>query len=430
MSKNYIEEFKQDFSFLEQYGFVFSKDPNNPNRPCYKNSHGEILHWIAAHSGTGFTTEIFYQINGWKYSIDIKEEYKKVFNKPMLFKSKIILFKELFEFLVNTTGKFYNLPINKTISNSLKEKEVTDLNIFKKNLGLYNSREKAVTNLAGIIILMIIFFVVLVGNSFLYEYSTSKSLLNTANIISSILVLISQILIVILLNKNLNIISKLFLIIYAFVPISLNLFFDRRFDFKLEIIICSILFIYLIMNLIIYFIKKESYYLLNGIIPCIYPILLSMVNTCILNGYLFFNDQLLGFFIIIGIVVGVICAFICVMLPKKHMEKKEKIGLVVGVFLCTIVIFLIPNFVIQNINYAFDTSEGITYKYQIIDKEKRFGGGRYGGTNYYLIINKDGKEESLHVNKQVYYKFEPTQTIELTKYEGYFNYSYYEYIEE
>ena len=84
MSKNYIEEFKQDFSFLEQYGFIFSKDPNNPNRPCYKNNHGEILHWIEPNSGCGFTTEIFYQINGWKYSIDIKEEYKKVFNKRYL----------------------------------------------------------------------------------------------------------------------------------------------------------------------------------------------------------------------------------------------------------------------------------------------------------------------------------------------------------
>ena len=42
MSKSFIEEFKKEFSFLEEYGFVFSIDPCNPNRPCYKNNYGEI----------------------------------------------------------------------------------------------------------------------------------------------------------------------------------------------------------------------------------------------------------------------------------------------------------------------------------------------------------------------------------------------------
>ena len=430
MSKSFIDEFKHDFSFLEEYGFVFTADPNNPNRPCYKNNYGEILYWIEPYSGCGFTTEIFYQINGWKYSIDIKEEYKKIFNKTALFKSKIRLFKELFEYLVSTTGKFYNLNINKTISKSLKDEEVTDLNIFKNNEALFNAREKAITNLSGIIALMIIYFIIVVGFLLTYEYSKSNELINIMKIIISVFVLVSQILIVILLKKNLNIISRLFLIIYAFVPLNLNLFFDRRFDFKCEIIICTILLVYLIINVIIFFIKKQNNYLLNGVIPCLYPLFLNMINTFILNEYLFFNDQLTGFFIIIGIVVGLILAFVCVGLLKKDMEKKQRVGLGFGVFFCTIVIFLIPNFIIQNINYAFDKSEGITYKYQIIDKETRFGGGRYGGTNYCLIIYKDGKEESLHVNKRVYNDFERYQIIELTKYEGYLNYSYFEYTEE
>ena len=59
MSKNFIVDFKNDFKFLEEYGFVFSVDPCNPNRPCYKNNHGEIILWIQTNSGIFSTTEIY-----------------------------------------------------------------------------------------------------------------------------------------------------------------------------------------------------------------------------------------------------------------------------------------------------------------------------------------------------------------------------------
>ena len=147
MGNNFIIDFKNDFKFLEDYGFVFSKDSCNPNRPCYKNNHGEIIFWIQANSGIGFQTEIYYQINGWKYTFDIEEEYKKIFRKSTLFKNKIKLFKELFEFLVSSSGKFYNLQIDKNISPSLKEQEVTDISIFQNNKVLFNYRNRAITNL-------------------------------------------------------------------------------------------------------------------------------------------------------------------------------------------------------------------------------------------------------------------------------------------
>ena len=89
MSKNFIVDFKNDFKFLEEYGFVFSVDPCNPNRPCYKNNHGEIILWIQTKSGIFSPTEIYYQINGWKYTINLEEEYKKIFKKTTLFKNKI-----------------------------------------------------------------------------------------------------------------------------------------------------------------------------------------------------------------------------------------------------------------------------------------------------------------------------------------------------
>ena len=134
MSKNFVVNFKNDFKFLEEYGFVFSVDPCNPNRPCYKNNHGEIIFWIQTNSGFGATTEIYYQINGWKYTIDIEEEYKKILKKFPLFKNKIKMFKELFEFLVLSSGCFYNLRIDKNISESLKNEEVSDLTDIQKEI--------------------------------------------------------------------------------------------------------------------------------------------------------------------------------------------------------------------------------------------------------------------------------------------------------
>ena len=41
MVKKYAQDFKEKYSFLEEYGFVFAVDPFNSNRPCYKNLYGE-----------------------------------------------------------------------------------------------------------------------------------------------------------------------------------------------------------------------------------------------------------------------------------------------------------------------------------------------------------------------------------------------------
>ena len=38
--------FKNDYKFLEDYGFCFTVDPHNSNRPCYKNRYGEIIYWV------------------------------------------------------------------------------------------------------------------------------------------------------------------------------------------------------------------------------------------------------------------------------------------------------------------------------------------------------------------------------------------------
>ena len=39
----YKNKFVKTFSFLENYGFILSIDPQNGNRLCYKNDYGEIV---------------------------------------------------------------------------------------------------------------------------------------------------------------------------------------------------------------------------------------------------------------------------------------------------------------------------------------------------------------------------------------------------
>ncbi len=230
MSKSFIEDIKKEFNFLEEYGFVFSIDPCNPNRPCYKNNYGEIVYWIDSNSGIGWETEIYYQINGWKHIIDVKEEYKKIFRKNTYLRDKIKIFKELFEFLVNSTGTFYELRIEKNISNKLKSEEVTDFNVFKNNEKLFNQRNMAITNLSGIITLIMLFCLETFGFLCFYQWSKSYEVMNVINIIILVSIMISELLILILLRKNLHIISKLSFVIYAFIPLTLYFFFDRRFD--------------------------------------------------------------------------------------------------------------------------------------------------------------------------------------------------------
>lgn len=431
MSKSFIEDFKKEFNFLEEYGFVFSKDPCNSNRPCYKNNYGEIICWINSYSGMGWETEIYYQINGWKHSIDLEEEYKKIFRKNTFLRNKIKIFKELFEFLVNSTGTFYELGVDKNISDKLKSEEVTDLSVFKNNEFLFNQRNTAITNNRGLLTLIILFFLEAFGYLCFYQWSKSYEVMNVVNIIILGSIMINELLILILLRKNLHIISKLSFIIYAFVPLTLYFFFDRRVDYKIEIIFLCLMLISMIIHLIMYFFKKHTFYLVNGIIPIIYPLFVNFAKTFILDDYLFFNDDNLAMFIVMGLIIGLIVGGLVFILSKKKGTFKESIALSFGIFVCTfIIVAMVPYFTIQNINYAFDTSNPNTYEFVVLDKEIIRGHGRYSSTNYYLIIQKAGKEEQLSVNKRVYFDFEINETIKLIKFDGFLNNTYYEYVED
>ena len=86
MAKSFIAEFMEDFKFLEEYGFVFSRDPQNPNRPCYKNHQFEVVMWISNASTLFDYKELYIQVNGWKKHINFNEEYFKCFGVKPRFK--------------------------------------------------------------------------------------------------------------------------------------------------------------------------------------------------------------------------------------------------------------------------------------------------------------------------------------------------------
>lgn len=431
MSKNFIVEFKNDFKFLEKYGFVFSVDPCNPNRPCYKNNHGEIIFWMETSSGIGTSTEIYYQINGWKYTIDIEEEYKKILKKSTLFKNKIKMFKELFEFLVLSNGSFYNLRIDKYISESLKNEEVSDLNIFKNNEVLFKLHNRAIINATGLCVVIILFLIESLGWVIFDELTKSYSVMHICNIVVLISVMISEILIYLLLRRTLHIGASLSLIVYAFIPLILYFFFDRRFDYSVEMIFLGIMICSFLIHFVIYLIKKQSYYLLNGIIPLIYPLLISIVKTHILDEYLFLSELEVGNYILIGLIIGMTVASIVLLVARKNSSAKETFLLAFASFCCaTIVSSAVPYFTIQNINYAFDTSTPIRCEYRVIDKRLSRSHGRHITLIYYLVIEVDGNKEELKVNKRVYSDFEINETIDLYMYEGFLNATYYEYEED
>ena len=139
MRNNYALDFKDKYSFLEEYGFVFSNDPFNPNRPCYKNLHGEIILWVQHDSGSfGLRREIYVQINGWKKTIDVVSEYKKYINKNVLFKPLEKMFEELFIFMFETKGEFYGLKIYKIRSNKKSDANFASFDAY------YNKKSKKV----------------------------------------------------------------------------------------------------------------------------------------------------------------------------------------------------------------------------------------------------------------------------------------------
>jgi hypothetical protein len=188
--------------------------------------------------------------------------------------------------------------------------------------------------------------------------------------------------------------------------------------------------IYLIINIILTIVNKNKTFVLNGLIPFIYPSVVIFVKSFDLQGSIYFNDSSIGIYFIVALIISFIAVLIFIILKKDRSDKKEFRGMSLAVFCSILVISLFTPFMtIQNINYAFDTSKGDSFSYTIIDKETSVSVSHKSATrNYYFIIIKDGEKERLSVDCVIYNQYKKGNSIVLEKHKGFLNIEYYELI--
>ena len=211
MAKNFIEEYKDKFSFLSDYGFVLTVDPHNPNKPCFKNYFGEIVFGLKNDNGMVCQYELYVQIDGWKHEIDVKSEYKRYIKKSTLFKPYEVMVKELFEFMVRTTKQFYGLKIvkNNFKPYSISEYEPVDISYMNENTFARKRRSNLVVTM--FVSCFILCFLQLILLGLFHSVKSYETVFILKNILC-VSVLMVNLLIILMLKNNLNIIS------YAYIP--------------------------------------------------------------------------------------------------------------------------------------------------------------------------------------------------------------------
>lgn len=423
MAKSFALDFKEKFSFLEEYGFVFAVDPFNKERPCYKNLHGEIIMWFQR----GFGKEIYVQINGWKTVINVKEEYKKYIGKSTLFKPLHVMLKELFVRKANASGYFYGLKVSK-INGYNKPVDLVKIESFDNYYNPNDERRKTMLVLIPTIVFFVLFILQVILGTSLSNMKDIDNIKLCRNIVY-ITIIINTAFITLFLHKYINLIAKVLANAFAIIMFIALHNFDKRTILLICLSIFTISLLYFVIELIIYLIKKDKKNLFSGIVALFYPFGVSFIKSFELQKYLFFNDFDMNILILIGFVAAIICVIILFIKDKDRSNKKDYAGKVVGVFLVPILLFvLVPYLTINNINYSLDKSQGTSYTYQVVDKHTRYGGYR-SGTRYYLTIYKDGKREDLNVNGYLYNKYNAGNYITLVYHEGFLNIDYFEYEE-
>lgn len=424
MAKKYAEIFKEKYSFLEEYGFIFSSDPFNPERPCYKNLYGQIVVWFIHNSGLYSPLELYVQINGWKKTINLKEEYKKYIGKSTLFKPMEVLFKELFEYKIKNDGEFYGIKVNKISGYSTKDE--TPLDSFNAYYNPLDQRKKTIKLLVPIIVIGVLFILQTILGIAINDMKTLESMFIAKNIIYGSMIIVC-LLVTILLRKKLDFIPKVLFNLYPLVCLLTIYLFEKRTDFFVCFLSLGICLLVSLIYVIFYLIKKDGDFLLDGTLVSIYPFFVLFTKSFILNSYLFFNDDKLGIFMIIGLCVSLITLIVAIIKIKDRNDKKEYVGkLCAAFFIPIILVGILPFVYFQTLNYTFDKSIGTAHSYLVVDKYTRHGGR--SGPNYSLVIIKDGKREDISVSRHLYELYNEGSRISFEKHNGFLNSEYYEYV--
>ncbi len=426
MSESYLEEFRRKYNFLEEYGFVLTNDPCNPDRLCYKNAFGEIFLWVNHQMGV-FSPFIFYvQINGWKTEIDVLEEYKNSISKFTLFKPFEKLVKELFEYRVRMTKEFFGLKVLKNNFKPYPSPDVKPIELCE-SINPFQIGHKSSTigfTLISSVIILVASILLLLPFEFLKSYEAAY----TIKTIMCSLVFIFGIIISITCSNYLNWFSKMYLLIYPLCLLFLLNFMPRRVDYIVYFAFFIFSLIYALICIFRFKVLKKPG-IANGLLTCIYPFLVGIYKVFELNNQIFLSDINVEAFLKVGVFVAIIATILYFILRKDKDDKKDYIG---GALATLTLVFLIvcgvPFLTLQTTNYTFDTSIPQEYEYVIIDKETRRSTGRHNTILYYFKVNMDGNEVELRVDSYIYYSYEIHDTIELTYHVGCLGYSYYELV--
>lgn len=431
MAKSFVSKFKEDFQFLEEYGFVFSRDPQNPNRPCYKNHQFEVVMWISNASTLFDYKELYIQVNGWKKHINFKEEYFKCFGVKPRFKKIEKIFKELFIFVVERYKEFFGLEVNKNIQVDNQDDYMELLELEKEynvNSVIKNGRTKTILLFLGAILFFLKAINLLIPRIFFVPRA-----IYTLDSINVWLVLIISLIIIIGMYKILSKLSILLLMVYPVLVVISHYYIPKRYDYIIYLIGFLVTLLYLLVSMVIKLITKNNLHLRSSALAFCYPLMIGFYKAIELQKYIFFEDIKLNGLFKIGLIIGVVSflLFLILLIIKVIKVKKRSIlGVLVCSFLVPILlIVIVPTITISSINYMFDASISTKVTYQIYDKKIKVGTGRYSSTNYYLVINKDGFLEEISVSQVLYAKYGKTYYIDLYKHDGFLGYEYYEYKE-
>ena len=419
----YAKLFKDQYAFLREWGFVFSTDPYNSERPCYKNRYGEIILWVK--SGTS-ETELYLQMNGRKITFDLAAEYEYIFKRKPTLLPKHEIFRRVFTYHAENYGKFLELCIIKDDYAFLEENSpaptesfTADRNPLAVQYKKYISYGIAISYFLAIILMII-----------------PTRITNAALGLIMFILLLAGNALTCILTKEMQKMAKIIFISYPIVMIFPTMAFSRRVDLAICIALSLISLSYVIYHIILYVKKKEDKSALGfSLLTYIEPFLILLIESFALNRDLHFIDY--GRFtplFIVGAVVSLIVTAVFVRKTevleniRKGNSKDQNIGKLLAAFLLSLTIFLLtPYFMLQNINYTFDDSEGEVVSYTVIEKESRHAGR--SGRNYYLHIIKDGKQESISVSSAAYNKFDIGDKISFEIHSGALEMEYYEYVE-
>ena len=419
----YAKYFEERYAFLREWGFVFSVDPYNHERPCYKNRYGEIILWVK--SGVD-ETELYIQINGRKITFNLSTEYEAIFQKKPSLLPRHEIFKRVFTYHAKEFGRFLELRVIKDDLEFVKENTPASFKSFEAERNPLALQYKKYASF-GIAISYFIAIILMI----IPQKMTSIAF----DCIMLVLLLVGNAL-TCTLAKRMPRAAKIIFISYPAIMILPTLVFSRRVDLIICIALSVISLSYVIYCGILYAKEKEDKVALGfSLLTLVQPFMFSFTESFALSRDLhFINYGRFTLLFVIGAIVSLIVATVFVYKTgilddiRKGNSKDQNIGKAIATFMLSLTIFLLtPYFMLQNINYTFDSSIGEAVSYTVVDKDSRHSGR--SGRRYYLYIIKDGKQESISVSSSAYDRFNVGDNISFEIHPGALGMEYYEYVE-